>query len=65
MERGGRGVLDFDFVFRQEVVVQGEDVATNDECGAEDFVAGVWERMGSKGEKEVFKEKIDDGGEVM
>lgn len=37
-------ILDADFVLLREVVVEGRDVATDGNCGADDCEAVVWER---------------------
>lgn len=46
----------------REVLVEGEDVATDGECEAHECKAGLWEEGGSVKEREVSQREVDKGG---
>lgn len=50
---------DVNFVLLQEVVIEGEKVAANEECGSDECEGGVWERAGSLSDREVLKREAD------
>lgn len=61
MREGDGGILNGDSDSLQEVVAEGGDVTTEDECKADEWEAGVWER-GGKSERGVFNRGIDERG---
>lgn len=57
MKEGARKIPDSDIFSLRKVAVDGSDVATDDEYGADECETDVWERAGGVNKREVDEER--------
>lgn len=65
MKEKDGGVLDVDSVSLRKVNVEDDNVAVDDEWGADEWDVIMWEGGGGTSEREVLKREFDDEGERM